>query len=133
MRSAGRSRQRGFTLIELLIVIIIIGVLAAIAIPVYAAQRDKAKEAAVKEGTHLIQDAVMTYAVDHGGAYPATEYVTYTPDDKTADNLGNKYLDTWPNNPWTGKPMANTGSTVLFDTDFAGVAAHPSSAASGRS
>ena len=116
------NRTQGFTLIELLIVIIIIGVLAAIAIPVYAGQRDKAKEAAVKEGTHLIQDAVMTYAVDHGGAYPATEYVTYTPGDQTADNLGNKYLDTWPRNPWTGEPMENTGSNVLFNTDFSSMA-----------
>ena len=109
----------GFTLIELLIVVIIIAILAAIAIPVYANQRDKAKEAAVKEGSHLIQNAVIAYAVDHGGAYPATEYVTYTPGDRTADNLGNRYLDTWPRNPWTGQPMKNTGSNVLFNTDFA--------------
>jgi len=115
----------GFTLIELLIVIIVIAILAAIAIPAYAAQRDKAKEAATKEGTHLIQNAVMTYAADHGGAYPATEYVTYTPGDKNADNLGNAYVDTWPKNPWTGEPMKNTGSAILFDTDFASVAAHP--------
>ena len=54
-------------------------ILAAIAIPVYANQRDQAKDAAVKEGSHLIQNAVMAYAVDHSGAYPVTEYVTYTP------------------------------------------------------
>jgi type II secretion system protein G len=112
------AATQGFTLIELLIVIIIIGILAAIAIPAYAAQRDKAKDAAVKEGSHIIQTAVMAYAVDHGGAYPTTEYVAYTPGDPAADNLGNEYLDTWPRNPWTGEPMENTGSSVLFNTDF---------------
>ena len=117
-----RRRAQGFTLIELLIVVIIIAILAAIAIPVYLGQRNKAKEAAVKEGVHTIQVGVMSYAADNSGAYPATEYVTYTPSDKTADNLGNKYLDTWPNNPWTGKPMANTGSNILFNTNFASMA-----------
>ena len=117
-----RTRQQGFTLIELLIVVIIIGVLAAIAIPVYASQRDKAKEAAVKEGVHVIQVGVVSYVADHSGAYPATEYVTCTPADKTADNLGNRYVDTWPRNPWTGKPMANTGSSILYNSDFSSMA-----------
>jgi prepilin-type N-terminal cleavage/methylation domain-containing protein len=123
MESTERTAEGGFTLIELLIVVIVIAILAAIAIPVYANQRDKAKDAAVKEGSHIIQTAVMTYAADHGGAYPATEYVTFTPGDRTADNLGNEYLDTWPRNPWTGEPMANSGSSVVHNTDFAAVAA----------
>lgn len=113
-----RSSRQGFTLIELLVVIIVIGILAAIAVPVYASQRDKAKDAAVKEGVHTIQVGVVSYASDHNGAYPATEYVTFTAD-RSLDNLGNRYLDTWPRNPWTGEPMANTGSAILFNTDFA--------------
>ena len=45
----------------------------------------------------------MAYAADHGGDYPETAYVTFTPTDPEADNLGNEYLDTWPRNPWTGQ------------------------------
>jgi type II secretion system protein G len=116
MQVSRKASTEGFTLIELLIVMIVIGVLAAIAIPMYMNQRDKAKDAAVKHGVHSIRVAIVTYAADHDGAYPATAYVTCTPGDRTADNLGNKYLPEWPENPWTGQPMQNTGGAALFET-----------------
>jgi len=56
--------QRGFSLVELLVVITIIGILAALVIPNMTRARIKAKEAEVKAGIHIIQEAVERYYVN---------------------------------------------------------------------
>jgi len=64
-----RRGQKGFTLIELLIVVAIIGILAAIAIPNFLAAQTRAKVARVKADQKTIATALELYFVDHN-AYP---------------------------------------------------------------
>jgi prepilin-type N-terminal cleavage/methylation domain-containing protein len=61
------SNKRGFTLIELLIVVVIIGILAAIAIPKFANTKEKAYLAAMKSDLRNMATYEEQYAADNGG------------------------------------------------------------------
>lgn len=58
-----RDRQ-GFTLLELIVVMIIIGTLAAIAVPAFAHHMKVAREAVLKEDLHTMRQAIDSYTVD---------------------------------------------------------------------
>ncbi len=64
-----RNEESGFTLVELLVVMLILGILAAIAIPAFFSQRDKGYDSDAKANARTVQTALETYAVDNGGKY----------------------------------------------------------------
>lgn len=84
----GKNRKRGFTLIELMTVVIIVGILAAIAVPLYRAQVKKAMAA---EGAALLGSVLTAERVYYA------EHQTYTndPNQLGVDTTGNKYFKSY--------------------------------------
>jgi len=59
-----RKPENGFTLVELMIVMLIIGVLTAVAIPSFVSSLRAAREAALREDLHIMRDAIDSYTMD---------------------------------------------------------------------
>ncbi len=93
------KNNHGFTLIELMIVVVIIGILAAIAIPNFLSMQDRAREASVRANMHTIQVAFEDFNVLSNGVYP-TAAADLTPSGDTLQDLlpGAVFMD----NPFTG-------------------------------
>jgi general secretion pathway protein G len=102
-RRATPSSQQGFTLLELMIVMVVIGLLAAIAIPAYTSNIKHAREAVLKEDLHVLRQAIDSYTVDKQKAPQSLD-----------DLVQSGYIKVMPIDPFTKR--SDTWMPVQEDT-----------------
>jgi prepilin-type N-terminal cleavage/methylation domain-containing protein len=132
---------RGFTLVELLIVVLILGILAAVAVPQFTQSTRDAREAAVGQNCEVLGKAIHHYRLEHdrfpgyppaAGAPTADWFVKHLT--QYSDLAGNtsttKDPAQWPHGPYLRSgipvnPLNGSSKVKLIDLDAAGVKAKP--------
>ena len=99
-------RPRGFTLIELMVVLVIMGVLAALIVPNIIGRTDEARVTAAKTDIGTIMQALKLYKLDNG-IYPSQEQglqaLVVKPSTPPVPGNWKPYLEKLPTDPW-GRP-----------------------------
>jgi general secretion pathway protein G len=117
-----RSRS-GFTLVEILIVVVILGILAAIVVPQFTNASEEAKDSRLMQDLQCVRSQIELYKIQHNGVVPGlgtgvtfTEAMTgYTVQSGASGTVGavgtyGPYLGKMPSNPYTD---ANTTSVEI--------------------
>ncbi|AZD60685.1 General secretion pathway protein G [Pseudomonas chlororaphis subsp. aurantiaca] len=109
--------QGGFTLIEIMVVVVILGILAAMVVPKVLDRPDQARATAAKQDIGGLMQALKLYRLDHG-TYPSMnqglKVLVARPADAKNSNW-RSYLERLPNDPW-GRPYhyLNPGPTAKW-------------------
>lgn len=118
--------QKGFTIVELLIVIVVIGILAAISIVAFSGVQDRSRDARTQSDIKNVYTIVEKYAADNDGVYPSTGGLSVVRSD---DNCfaGTSQPDWVPgvtetlpqSTPNSGKGRSGLGGCYLYSSDGA--------------
>jgi prepilin-type N-terminal cleavage/methylation domain-containing protein len=104
-----RSNRSGFTLVELLVVIGVIAMLVAIAMPAFKSVRIKARETEIQKNLDTIRKALEQFAVDYNGMYP---YRVHAYTANGSEILSTDLTTYYPLGIWGGVPVANQDGSL---------------------
>ncbi|MEO1238009.1 MAG: prepilin-type N-terminal cleavage/methylation domain-containing protein, partial [Planctomycetota bacterium] len=123
---ARSPKAKGFTLVEILIVVVILGILAAIVIPQFTSASEAAKASSLSTQLQSIRSQLQLYQIEHNGNYPdelGTDWDQFTETtdingDVVANNGGDygPYMQKPPANPF----VAGANATAVSQVDAVG-------------
>lgn len=115
-------KNKGFTLVEILIVVVILGILAAIVIPQFSEASTEARLNSLSSNLQTVRSQLSLYRIQHNDQWPAeadfTDLMTGRSDqDGTVNAAGafGPYLQAIPTNPFTGAASLDGSADWLYD------------------
>jgi type IV pilus assembly protein PilA len=101
----------GFTLVEILVVILIVGILAAIALPIFLNQRDKAQDAEAKTAVATAAKAIETWGTEHDSSYDGATTAALARIEPSLGQARNLSVDAQPDGYTVSVDSAGDGGT----------------------
>jgi general secretion pathway protein G len=112
MHATRKNKAKGFTLVEILIVVVILGILAAIVVPQFTNAANEARGGNVATQVSTIENQLELWAARNNGQYPDLVTDGWGDSSTAGTMIGDDYLKELPVNPFTN------ASSVVANTTF---------------